>query len=300
MPTVYVEYSETKDFAKSIVEKVTGGKDKKGKELDALAFRPSYLKVGTPYFWRVKAKDADGKEIVSEVGTFTTVDVFPRMIGTPDRNWRDHGGGVNADGKRIRQGMIYRTNAPVNGDGEGGKATPESSRALYVGKLGIKSQADLRGEGEAEAAEERYGRLRLDKCGIKVRYFPVDPYHLEGMTKENYAAAIRFFADKDNYPIMYNCAAGCDRTGSIGVILDGILNRTDEQIFDNYELPSFTRDAPRLRYCRKAVGMFGSFEPNDSDYGNKPTMRENIIGYLLKIGITQEEIDSIRKIMIED
>ena len=282
--TFIVEFSETKDFAKSFSEPVHG----------KTKMRPKFLKVGTSYFWRVKAKDADGKEVVSDVRRFTTLDAFPRMLGNPDWNWRDHGGGVNADGKKVRQGLIYRTNAPINGY-DGQDATPEISKALYVGILGVKSQLDLRGKGEAEAAEKNFGRIQLDKCGIKLEFQSLDPYHITGNTRPLYVNAIRFFANKDNYPILYNCAAGSDRTGTIGVLLDGIIGRTDEQIYDNYELPTLNNCVPRLRYCRKATSMFNILK----GYG-KPTIRENVVAYLLESGITQAEIDAIRKIMLVD
>ena len=280
--TYTVEFSETKDFAKVISEQVRGKP----------RMRPRFLKVGASYFWRVKAKDATGKEVVSDVRKFTTLDAFPRMIGNPDWNWRDHGGGVNADGKKVRQGLIYRTPAPINNyDGE--KTTPEFSKSLYVGILGVKSQLDLRGRDEAAKAEERYGRIQLDKCGINVEFQSVDPYYITGTTKPLYVNAIKFFANKANYPILYNCTAGSDRTGTIGVLLDGIIGRTDEQIYDNYELPTLNRYVPRLRYCRKAASLFTTLK----GYG-KPTIRENVVAYLLSVGITQDELDAIRKIML--
>ena len=92
------EFSETADFAKPLVEIL----DKK----ETAAMRPKFLKLGTKYFWRVKAKDEGGKEIVSDVRSFTTADVPPRMIGLPSMNFRDVGGGTNVDGAKVRQGLV--------------------------------------------------------------------------------------------------------------------------------------------------------------------------------------------------
>ena len=99
---------------------------------------------------------------------------------------------------------------------------------------------------------------------------------------------------------MYNCAAGADRTGSIGVLLDAILGRTDEQIYDDYEVTTLNWFCPRLRYNAGAREIFEEhFNPKSSKWG-KHTIRENAIAYLLDSGVTQEDIDAIRKIMIED
>ena len=291
-----VEFSETADFAKSFHEKTVHS-----------AIFPHYLKFQRSYFWRVKAKDADGKEVVSDVRSFSTLDGFPRVIGAPQYNWRDIGGGVNADGKRIRQGMIYRMPHPINwgyplrGEYEPNcPPTLEMLKEFYLDTLGIKSQCDLRGPDEAEEAEKQWKVYRLDKIGVKVVNIPVDPYHLEGYSRPNYAKAIKFFADKDNYPIMYNCAAGADRTGSIGVLLDAILGRTDEQIYDDYEVTTLNWFCPRLRYNAGAREIFEEhFNPKSSKWG-KHTIRENAIAYLLNSGVTREDIDAIRKIMIED
>ncbi|NLE41428.1 MAG: tyrosine-protein phosphatase [Lentisphaerae bacterium] len=95
-------------------------------------------------------------------------------------------------------------------------------------------------------------------------------------------------------PLYFNCAVGSDRTGTIAFLLDGVIGREDRYFYDNYELPSFNVNLPRYRYCRKGSELFGYFAPKDGG-----TIRESVVQYLLGIGVTQAEIDSIRKIMVE-
>ena len=91
------------------------------------------------------------------------------------------------------------------------------------------------------------------------------------------------------------CTDPCgDRTGTIAFLLDGVIGREDRYFYDNYELPSFNVNLPRYRYCRKGSELFGYFAPKDGG-----TIRESVVQYLLGIGVTQAEIDSIRKIMVE-
>ena len=287
-----IEFSETKDFAKSVVEKLPDG---------ATGKFPWFLKVGTKYYWRVSAKDESGKKIVSDVREFTTADNHPRMIGWPALNCRDMGGGKNADGVKVRQGLVFR-GQKAHGrslfDGSQ-KTTLEEFKWFYVGMLGIRTDLDLRGKDESDEAEKQYNCLGFEHFGCQHVYHPIYPYHL-GLPdmKPKFAEIIRVMTKKENYPIYFHCAVGSDRTGTIGVLLDGILGRTDEQIYNDYELPTFNQNLARLRYCRKAAGMFGELDPKTSKLGGK-SIRENVVKYLHGIGLTDAELDAIRAIMLE-
>ena len=287
-----IEFSETKDFAKPIVEKLPDG---------ATGKFPWFLKVGTKYFWRVSATDESGKKVVSNVREFSTVDSHPRMIGTPSLNCRDMGGGKNADGVKVRQGLIFR-GQKAHGRSlfdASQKTTLDEFKWFYVEMLGIKTDLDLRGKDESDAAEKQYNCLGFEHFGCQHVYHPIYPYHL-GLPdlKPKFAEIIRVMTKKENYPIYFHCAVGSDRTGTIGVLVDGILGRTDEQIYNDYELPTFNGNLPRLRYCRKAAGMFGELDPKSSKLGGA-SIRENVVKYLHSIGLTDDELNAIRDIMLE-
>ena len=289
---VTIEFSETKDFAKPIVEKLPDG---------ATGKFPWFLKVGTKYFWCVSATDESGKKVVSDVREFTTVDSHPRMIGTPSLNCRDMGGGKNADGVKVRQGLIFR-GQKAHGRSlfdASQKTTLDEFKWFYVGMLGIKTDLDLRGKDESDSAEKQYNCLGFEHFGCQHVYHPIFPYHI-GLPdiKVKIAEIFRVMTKKENYPIYFHCAVGSDRTGTIGVLLDGLLSRTDEQIYNDYELPTFNGNLPRLRYCRKAAGMFGELDPKTSKMGGA-SIRENAVKYLKDIGLTDDELNAIRDIMLE-
>ena len=284
-----VEFSETEDFAKPLAEKVKA--EEKGKKVfGAKAIRPGFLKLGTRYWWRVTAEDASGEKVVSDVRTFTTADEPPRMIGKPSFNFRDMGGGKNADGVKVRQGLLYRGQAPMT------KVSVDVLKAFYVGKLGIKTEVDLRGRDECEKRQKTYGEVETSLAGIEHLYFPIIPYHV---THPSCAPQVRemfkVFSDPSKYPIYFNCAVGSDRTGTVAFILDGVIGREEKYYYDNYELPSFNHNLPRFRYCRKGSELFHTFGPRKEG----ETTRDNVIKYLLKIGVTQEEIDATRRILLE-
>ena len=280
---VFVEFSIEPDFHEPLREKAIIEKNRSRTD-----HRPGYLKLSTHYYWRVRGIDANGAEVLSDVRTFTTSDTPPRMIGKPMENMRDLGGGVNADGIPVRQGLLYRGQAPW------AKATEAFLRDRYVTKLGIRTQLDLRGKDEFEKRCQQYGERDLETVGIHHEFHTIIPYHVnhpDVFTK--LPAIFAVLADEKNYPVYFNCAVGSDRTGTLAFLLDGVIGREDKYFYDDYELPSFNENLPRYRYCRKGSELFNTFAK-----GDKP-IRENVVAYLLKRGVTQEQIDSIRRILLE-
>ncbi len=280
---VFIEFSTEPDFREPLREKATIEKNRSRTD-----HRPGYLKLSTRYHWRVRGTDAEGNEVVSDIRTFTTSDTPPRMIGKPMENMRDLGGGVNADGVPVRQGLLYRGQAPW------AKASESFLRDRYVTKLGIKTQLDLRGKDEFEKRCQQWGERGLETVGIRHEFHSIIPYHVnhpDVFTK--LPAIFAVLADEKNYPLYFNCAVGSDRTGTLAFLLDGVIGREDKYFYDDYELPSFNENLKRYRYCRKGSELFNTFAK-----GDKP-IRENVVAYLLKRGITQEQIDAIRRIMLE-
>ncbi|PWM86037.1 MAG: hypothetical protein DBY29_07490 [Coprobacillus sp.] len=63
------------------------------------------LKIATTYYWSVSAGD-----VVSDVSSFSTADCQPRNIYCDGvTNMRDLGGWKTTDGKRVKQGLLYRS-----------------------------------------------------------------------------------------------------------------------------------------------------------------------------------------------
>lgn len=80
-------------------------KDSKNQQLEI-----GNLKIAQNYFWTVRCDLPGLLKPVSDIRTFSTEDKAPRLIkidGVP--NVRDLGGRIGLNGKRVRQGMIYRS-----------------------------------------------------------------------------------------------------------------------------------------------------------------------------------------------
>lgn len=290
------EFSETADFAKPLVEILD--------EKETAAMRPKFLKLGTKYFWRVKAKDEGGKEIVSDVRSFTTADVPPRMIGIPSMNFRDVGGGTNVDGAKVRQGLLFRGMQPLI------HKPTEVVKNFYVDNLGIKTDLDIRGETERAGALQG-GEANLEELGLKYFCYPLEDYHLyHPRCTESIPKVMALLADRSNYPVYIHCMVGSDRTGTLFAVLDGVLGRDDKYVYTDYELPSFNEWLPRFRYGRKSAELFGYLDPAAPEFAairkevwacklDRGNIRANAEKYLLDIGVPQAHIDAFREIMLE-
>ncbi len=245
----------------------------------------SGLEVGRTYFWRVRS----GKTF-SPVRSFATDGDTPRFLSVPGGipvNFRDAGGKQTRDGRRTRQGMIFRgsemNKAPF-------KIKPEGLRFMRD-ELKIRSDLDL-----------RYPNVTADfkasPLGNDVRWLcrPVNAY--KSFTPEQnelFRDTIRVFADPDNYPVYVHCSAGVDRTGEIVFLLDMLLDVDEERAFLDYEASSLTY-YPRPRTISYFVRWLKTIEGMSPEGTPRP---QQVVNYLKSIGVTDGEIASIRRIMLE-
>ncbi|MBQ9454771.1 MAG: tyrosine-protein phosphatase [Thermoguttaceae bacterium] len=280
-----VLFSETEDFAKPLHTYAQTN-----------AARPENLKLGVKYFWKVTAKDENGQPVESDVRTFTTIDRFPRFMSTPwNVNVRDLGGGVNADGKKVRQGLIYRGAAftPKARTTEPRDQGADEMMYFVLDVLQLKAEFDLRGVKESQ---DRFDAgERLLEPNVKRYNFPMGAYDLNSDSVKKYLVQIfHTLATEDVYPMYFHCAAGADRTGTVGLMLDGVIGRDDQTIIDQYELTTFCYT--RAHFCRMPAKMFSiakSFAPDEP-------IRVQVVKYLLSIGVPQEEIDAVHNKMVEE
>ena len=252
---------------------------------------PNYLMLGKTYKWRISAEDKTGQKFYSPFRTFTTKNEWPRIIRNASFNMRDMGGGTNVYGQVVRQGLLYRGQAIPAGN-----TNDAFLRSLYIDALKIKTELDLRGKEECMERRKAWKEKDLAELfGVNHIYLGIIPYHINHPTNRD--SLLKIFEElskEENYPIYFHCKVGSDRAGTVAFLIDGLLGRADKHLIDNYELPSFNRNLPRYRYCRKGSGMI-----NDLTGKNGEPFHVTIEKYLLKLGVPQEQLDSIRNILIE-
>lgn len=241
------------------------------------------LKVGTKYYWKVTSGD-----ISSPVFTFETASGYPRFIKIDGVcNTRDLGGYITKDGKIVKQGLLYRS-ASLD------KITNSAKNELS-NMLNIKTDLDLRGETHTKSP------LGND---VQIINEPLKWYH--GIFNEEAeivtARTVKYFADSNNYPIDFHCSLGRDRTGTLSIILLGLLGVDEETIFRDYHFSFFSQPGGFT------IDEFNALQVNLSELykhlaeygGENASFNDRVEAYMLKIGVTQEEINTIREIMLED
>jgi protein-tyrosine phosphatase len=174
-----------------------------------------------------------------------------RLRGLP--NFRDFGGYATLDGRRVREGVLYRSQAF-------GGATEEDLESLA--SLDIRLVCDLRSQVERKTAQDRWPagaqppRLHLDIRNdaraahhelidtIRKEPNPSGVYRgmmliYRGMPAAFAPVLPQLFAhllEPENLPVVIHCHAGKDRTGFVCAVILAALGVAHSEILADYLL----------------------------------------------------------------
>lgn len=233
------------------------------------------LKCNTGYYWRVVLKNE-----TSEVFRFDTADTYPRFIKIDGlTNVRDCGGRKTADGRRIKQGMLYR-GSELNSHLD---VSPDGLKTMR-NVLKIKSVLDLRGETEVVRRVYDGGYVNI----------PAVAYAQWFDRPDIMRKIFEFISEEDNYPIYFHCWGGADRTGTLAFLLGALLGMSYDDLIDDYEITSLSIFGVRSRnsekLCKSFLSVFDEFE------GVLPS--EKAKNYFLSCGISEEAIEKFKAVML--
>lgn len=239
-------------------------------------------KPGEVTHWWLTANDS-----VKQSGTVKPTGQV-RMIKTTAKNVRDLGGWA-CDGGTVKYGKLFR-----------GGLLSEDDRDVLVGQLGIKHELDLRGIGDEDAGGN--GKITVSPLGQNVVYTVPNTaiyYTISGKVSE-WKTILRaiFNAVAKKEPLIFHCAAGSDRTGTVACVVETLLGVSQSDIDKDYEISSFAiyPEGDRKRTKTEWVGLMG--EINALKPGN--TMRDKVVNWLGNtLGFTSDEINAFRHAMID-
>lgn len=221
-----------------------------------------------------------------------TVGVPPKtdVKGLPPRwckaegvnNFRDLGGWTGLGGKKVRYGRLFRSTHL------GHVKDPDD----FIARFGVKTDLDLRNEKETESLG---GKSPL---GEKVRFvlMPSPTYEKFGKEKGRkfFGKLFRVFLEEDNYPIVFHCAKGADRTGCVAFLLNGLLGVRESDLVLDWELTAFFNPNPKFRDAERIDRLV---EVIRNEQGS--TWTEKIVSYAKSCGITDGEIAKFRSLMLD-
>lgn len=241
----------------------------------------------TDYFRKVKIVDKNGKEKFSEACGFRTKGHVRSVAIDGVSNVRDLGGAVTKDGNTIKYGVLYRS---ANGDSitKRGKET--------VKKLGIKTDLDLRGD----VIEKSPFGDGVNLIKINGTYYHGEETGVAG--SEEYRNAFRdelkVCANPNNYPMIFHCAIGRDRTGTLSLVLQSLCGVEKDDLIREYGL-SFLSVAGCLDGNKQMFDILNDFFNFINVTYEGESFTDKTISLVKSLGVTDEEISSIRKILIK-
>jgi protein-tyrosine phosphatase len=174
-------------------------------------------------------------------------------------NFRDIGGYPTLEGRRVRSGLIYRSDAGARG------SLADASVAL-----GLATILDLRTGDECVVDGAHQGREVTTARRLHVPLFeeisanwsePTDlradaiaDRYLEMLSAgaHRFAVLLRLLASADSLPAVIHCVSGRDRTGIVVACLLSIIGVSDDLVADDYAL------SPPIRLNPKQAMAFGA------------------------------------------
>ncbi len=277
---------------------------------------------GKTYYWKVEGQ-ADGSLIHED--SFTLTDSPVRFITTSSvSNVRDLGGWKTEDGKTVQYGLLYRGGMTNTGSQNN---FPEKDVILFRDTLGIKTEIDLRTPGQDDrnqtvsilGEDAPYCKTPIQGyCHIIPSFQQSDPVSrsYDRTSTRSIREIFHLLADENNYPVFFHCNAGADRTGTLAYLINGVLGVSYEDLTRDFELTSFSAAGRRWRSDiiggtafdesgvmqddRENYVAWGKMHQMMTQEYGAGSLKKTIENYLTQVcGVPQEDIDSLRRIMLK-
>ena len=235
--------------------------------------------------------------IVANGSFVTTGSVHQVYFKEKVRNARDLGGWKTKDGKTVVYRKVYR------GGRVDGKYCNNSGKS-EIKAVGIKAELDLR------EAEDVPSSSPIDKdFAFCAPGFPGGYRSMMRDYKPGIKTSFEFIVDclRNDKPVYFHCAAGRDRTGTIAIILLGLLGVSEGDISKEYELTYFapadwsmwtSKDPDHYLHTRTQEGSFVAACEYLWSQSKSNSFDKCVEAYLLSIGVKQEDIDDFRTMML--
>ena len=201
-------------------------------------------------------------------------------------NMRDLGGWA-CDGGKVRYGLIYRCGQPE-----------ANAREVLVNQLGIRGELDLQGPDNARTTSV---------LGDDVKFCRPPRYQWYTIADtEIWQQLIQFVFDNVRYgrPMLFHCAAGADRTGTLACVLEGLLGLDQSDIDKDYELTCFysgtgTDSLARRRNESDWINLINAIKAVPIPAGVSDTFRNHVVYFVASLGFSADDINAYRTAMID-
>lgn len=241
------------------------------------------LKIGTKYYYTVSSENS-----VSEVMSFETSSRGPRNLNIDElTNVRDLGG-WKTDTSRVKQDLIFRS-SKFNEDESTELIITQKGIEILVNEFKIKTEIDLR-----KTDDNENGGITVSPLGESVNYISM-PMKSSGniltLNKKQIVNILRVFADENNYPIIFHCSIGTDRTGLIAFLINALVGVSEDDLYRDYLFSNFG-----LIHSMRTPSAIKDYL-REINLKSGATLKEKTYKYLLGLGMTNNELDNIIRIL---
>ena len=254
------------------------------------SYQVTNLELDTTYYLKV-ASEIGGELYESEPASFKTERNGPRNLYVSGiTNVRDIGGYTTLNGDTVKQGRIIRCGKLHNSDGS--RKITEKGIAEMRDNLGVKSEIELR-----RASNNEYGGVSGSVLGDDVNYYLLPMHYsgnmLEGTFDEDNVGSLRgvfeVLSKEENYPVIFHCAIGTDRTGMVAYCIEALLGMSETDIIRDYLYSNFGN----IGGSRSVSTIRSKYPKFIKDYDGE-TLQEKTYRFLNEyVGVPAEQLDAV-------
>ena len=228
-------------------------------------------------------------------GSFSTTGLLHQVYYAPNvRNGRDLGGWKGLDGKTVAYRKIYR------GGRIDGRYASATGRAEMLAD-GIRAELDLREASDVPSSSPLGSSVAFCAPGFDSGYNGMLRDRKPGV-KEAFTFLVKCV--REGKPVFFHCAAGRDRTGTMAMLVLGVLGVSLGDIAKDYELTYFSPAdwsmyQGEYQHTLDNYTFPSAYKRIWEDGAAGTTFQERTENYLLKIGVPQQDIDDLKALMLE-
>lgn len=253
----------------------------------------------TKYRYVVTITKTDGSSENIKEGSFNTTSDQLRMLKIDDiLNVRDIGGWKVGE-KRLKYGLIYR-GQEFNNTGSR-HSISNAGIAEITRHIGVRVDLDFRSLTEAKITDSPLGKP------VEWHNKPIGMYEnaLKNLdSAKQVASAFSVIANSisQNKPVYMHCQGGRDRTGTMAFLIEGVCGVSESDLAKDYELTEFATpaigsgvDAGTKRNSAEYTGLVNYIKSFEGI-----SLKEKIYNALIKAGVNQRDIETIRTVLINN
>ena len=260
------------------------------------------LKVNTKYYFRVGSIHYTSI-FNSNVIDFTFSGTAPRNLFIEGvQNVRDLGGWTLDNGRVYKQGLIYRSAQFNYGGGLNTYESAPNQKGLdaLLNDLRIVTDIDLR-KTKAFNGDDEVNGITSSPLGRGVYYisapmrFNNENIFTQDINKESIRLFFETLSDIRNYPMVFHCVRGTDRTGALAYVLGALVGMNKRQLMLDYLFSNLSNIGSPVYFNRISGEDFYVYGIDQSE---GDTLSEKAKNYLINTcNVPASTIDAVINIL---